>query len=281
MRVALDSSGNRIYASNPERYKDCFCPVCGEPLKHKICKNISNYFSHMPDSECAYGKDKDSKCEWHIRMQDYFPEETQEIRFVDEKTNEVHIADVYLKDSNTVLEFQHSSIESEEFWKRTIFHISNGRRVVWLFDESSKGKDSGNYGRFRKDDMGWESTPIYENKCYKWLWKPRLCLSGPLNVINSDRISICVYTGKEGDFFHRLIRQFCNFEYVTFSIHDIVMSNDLDIEEFFETEKRWLQMYHERLKTAYPMIMKMVLYNNRNDENSAVVDRIIDSYSKK
>ena len=124
MRVALDSSGNRIYASNPVRYMDCFCPVCGEALKHKIGKRVSNYFSHMPDSECAYGKDKDSKCEWHIRMQDYFPKEMQEVRFVDEKTNEVHIADVYIEESKTVLEFQHSPIDPEEFDRRTSFHLS-------------------------------------------------------------------------------------------------------------------------------------------------------------
>ena len=65
MRVALDKDGNRLYADNPERYKECFCPACGENLMHKIGKKYKPYFSHMRDTECAYGKDKDNKSEWH------------------------------------------------------------------------------------------------------------------------------------------------------------------------------------------------------------------------
>ena len=37
MYVAIDSNGKRIYADDPIRYKDCFCPCpdCKELVKHR------------------------------------------------------------------------------------------------------------------------------------------------------------------------------------------------------------------------------------------------------
>ena len=61
-------------------------------------------------------------------MQEYFPREACEVRFVDDETGEIHIADAFLEGSNTVLEFQHSPISEQEFLSRTIFHLKNGRR---------------------------------------------------------------------------------------------------------------------------------------------------------
>ena len=46
-------------------------------------------------------------------MQEYFPREACEMRFVDDETGEIHIADVFLEASNTVLEFQHSPISED------------------------------------------------------------------------------------------------------------------------------------------------------------------------
>lgn len=111
MFVALDSQGNRMYANSGVRYAECYCPECNELVQHKIGKIRRPYFAHHPNSDCTFGNDKDYKSEWHIRMQEYFPDESREVRFVDEKTGEVHIADVFLQESNTVLEFQHSPIK--------------------------------------------------------------------------------------------------------------------------------------------------------------------------
>jgi len=239
MRVALDKSGKRIYASDPVRYKDCYCPVCEEKLIHKKGKIIPPYFSHLPDTDCPYGMDKDNKSEWHIRMQDYFPKETQEVKFIDKDTREVHIADVYLESQNMVLEFQHSPISSDEFWRRTLCHVTDGRRVVWLFDESSRSENSKTYGRFKKERPVYAVEEIYKDRSYRWLRDPRLCLIGPMELIDSDKVSICVYTGTEGDVFHRLVNRYIGYGYVTFSLHDIVMSKDFDVEEFFIPEEKW------------------------------------------
>lgn len=128
MIVALDKDGNRIYANATERYKECFCLECGKPLVHKMGEIKAHHFAHKADSDCPYGKDKDSKSEWHIHMQELFPPESLEVRFKDEATREVYIADVYLESSKTVIEFQHSPIDIEKefdgIWAcATLLHV--------------------------------------------------------------------------------------------------------------------------------------------------------------
>lgn len=239
MFVALDHNGNRLYANSGERYKECYCPECDEPVQHKIGKIRRPYFAHRVNSECSFGNDKDYKSEWHIRMQEYFPDENREVRFCDEVTGEIHIADVYLEGSNTVLEFQHSPIKEEEFISRTAFHLKNGRRIVWLFDESSAGEGKKKYGRFSEDDCQWEQWP-YTNRSFKWLRNPRRFLgNGPDIERFWNNYSVCVFTGTEGDIFHRIVNEHCYFDYVTFSLHNIEMSNHLDVEEFFLPETFW------------------------------------------
>ena len=49
----------------------------------------------------------------------------------------MRIADVYLKETNTVIEFQNSPIDCEEFERRTMFHVNHGRHVAWIFYEKA------------------------------------------------------------------------------------------------------------------------------------------------
>lgn len=239
MFVALDYQGNRLYANSGERYTECYCPECNELVQHKIGKIRRPYFAHKINSDCAFGKDKDYKSAWHIRMQEYFPQESREYRFVDEQTGEVHIADVYLQESKTVLEFQHSPIKEEEFISRTAFHINNGRRIVWLFDESTTNEDNQKYGRFSEDDCQWEQWP-YTDKSFRWLCNPRRFLNKGPNLSQFYQVySVCVCTGTEGDVFHRIVGEHIGFQYVTFSLHSIELNDSLDIEEFFKPEVFW------------------------------------------
>ena len=238
MFVALDSQGNRLYANSGGRYTECYCPECNELVQHKIGKIRRPYFAHKINSDCSFGNDKDYKSEWHIRMQEYFPKESREVRFVDEQKGEVHIADVFLQESNTVLEFQHSPIKEEEFISRTAFHIYNGQRMVWLFDESTTSEDM-KYGRFSEDDCSWEQWP-YSDKSFRWLRNPRRFLNQGPNISHFHQVySVCVCTGTEGDMFHRIVGEHNNFQYVTFSLHNIEMSDNLDVEEFFKPEVFW------------------------------------------
>ncbi len=239
MFFAIDSNGNRIYAGDSVRHTDCYCPVCGEPVTHKVGKIKRPHFAHRADTNCYFGRDKDYKSEWHIRMQDYFPLETREIRFKDAETGEIHIADVFLQDSNTVLEFQHSPITDEEFWSRTLFHLKNKRRIVWVVDESVANQKSQYFGRFKEDDCSLEQQP-YDDRSYIWLRKPRAFLGRIKNFEKTFNVfSVCVYTGTEGDVFHRIIKEQCKFKYVTFSLHNIEMKKEMDINQFFISETYW------------------------------------------
>ncbi len=237
MFVAVDKQGNRLYAEDEEKHVECFCPACGEPLKHKKGKVRRPYFAHLPNSVCHFGQDKDYKSEWHIRMQEYFPKEEREYLFVDEETGEKHIADVFVKEANTVLEFQHSPIDEQEFISRTYFHLKNKRRIVWLFDESSE-KEGGS--RFIHDESAWsmERWP-YDTRTYKWRYRRRSILKKGPPIAQYQSYSVCVYTGTEGDMFHRIVAETYGFEYVTFSLHNIELNEHLDIEEFFRHERYW------------------------------------------
>lgn len=236
MFVALDAEGNRIYANSAEKNVKCFCPVCNEELRLRKGSKNKPHFAHRQDTDCLHGKNPDYKSEWHIRMQEYFPREACEVRFVDNETGEVHIADVFLEASNTVLEFQHSPISEEEFHSRTIFHLKNGRRIVWLFDESSSSKES-TFGRFRYDEEWyWPGVPFY-----KWLRNPRGFLSnGPDLKQASSIYSVCVFTGTEGDIFHRIIAQESNFHRVRFSSETIQMGPELNVDVFFNYDSYWV-----------------------------------------
>ncbi len=243
MFVALDADNNRVYADTVGKGTSCFCPACNEPLRLRKGSKIRPHFAHLPNTECYYGIDKDYKSEWHIRMQDYFPRENQEVRFEDENTGERHIADVYLPAANMVLEFQHSPISEEEFMSRTLFHINHDRRIVWLFDESTPNPQKGNLGRFKPDDLriingAYES--LYRSRTYKWLRNPRRFLSiVPAKVWLTNALSICVYTGVEGDVFHRIFEKRHDFENVVFSLNNIAMSESMDVEDFFRFESYW------------------------------------------
>lgn len=236
MFVAVDTEGERVYADSAEKDTKCFCPVCNEELRLRKGGKNRPHFAHKQDTECQYGKDQDYKSEWHIRMQEYFPREACEVRFADDKTGEVHIADVFLEDSKTVLEFQHSPISEDEFKSRTFFHLKNKRRIVWLFDESSKSLDS-TYGRFRYD----EDICRFGIPFYQWMRRPRQFLAnGPDLKQEYYRYSICVFTGTEGDVFHRIVGQYDKYHWVGFASEPIQMGAELNVEQFFSYDPYWV-----------------------------------------
>lgn len=240
MLVAHDKHGNRIYSFSKERYEECFCPVCGKPLIHKIGRIKASHFAHKADANCPYNVDKDSKSEWHIHMQELFPPESLEIRFKDDNTGEVHIADVYLSNCKTVIEFQHSPISVEEFRSRTFFHICNGRRIVWVFDERGSDPDS-KYGRLKQEgDTSYQ--PCHTNLHFKWLRSPRKMLSSIIsrdNVLQANNYSVCIYYGEE-DIVHRIIQEEWDYSEVVLSVHPIKLFGNMDVDEFFEPETHWL-----------------------------------------
>ena len=253
MFVAYTKDGNRIYADDFDGETTCFCPICMEEVRLRKGKINKPHFAHKQNSDCKWGKDKDSKSPWHIRMQEYFSKEEREVRFTDDSTGEVHIADVFVKEANAVIEFQHSPISEEEFVGRTRFHLNNGRKIAWVFDESKVSKQETDLGRFRVDEIVLGEWP-YQNLIYRWMGKPRRCLfKGPDLDKFANRYSLCIFTGQEGDLLHRVVGEKYNYEYVIFSLHEIEMNNNIDAEDLFRLEKYWasLSPLKEQLENEY------------------------------
>ncbi len=240
MLVAHDKNHNRIYADSETKYKECYCPICGELLTHKKGKHKRPYFSHKQDTTCLYEVDKDSKCEWHIRMQELFPKEAIEVRFNDKNTGELRfIADVYLKESNTVIEFQHSRINDADFFARTMFHIQEGRRIVWVFDER---KDGSEYGRLKKIEPDvFSRDPWYNDSRYKWS-PSRIVLNSIKNDFGQDQegnYSICLYLNDDDNTFRRVIYHDWDYKEITLSLHSIKAEVEINLDEFFLPEDYW------------------------------------------
>jgi len=246
MYVALDKNGNRIYADDEQRYIDCFCPVCGELLIHRKGTKKRAHFSHKQKSDCFMGLNKDYMSEWHIRMQSFFPKESREYRFKDEITGEVHIADVFDRKTNTVIEFQHSPIDEKEYLSRTYFHLNNGRRIAWIFDESREHIKEGYEGRLKHDDLfvlgghfkGVPLSWLYAERSFEWLYAPRSFLAmGPNLKDYNNKYSVYVYTGENENVVQRIIHEDISFKFITLSVNEITMKKDMSTDLFFLSEK--------------------------------------------
>ncbi len=247
MFVAFDKEKNRIYADEATRHKDCFCPVCGEPLIHRKGKYRRPHFAHKQKTDCFMSRNKDYLSEWHMRMQDYFPKEKREVRFQDDETGEVHIADVFDEETNTVIEFQHSPINEEEYLSRTSFHLKNGRRIAWIFDESKEKEKEGYLGRLKPDSLfvplNWKIRDvnlegIYKDLSYKWLYARRKMLAaGPDLIENNKQYSVFVFAGETEDIIHRIINEENAYEYITISVQNLEMAENMNPDEFFNSER--------------------------------------------
>lgn len=136
MFFANDSCKKRVYISDAEKGKQYFCPCCNRELIMKQGMFVASHFAHKI-GECRDGWHYEPKGQWHRELQNYFDKKDQEV--IVSNGGEKHIADVLIKD--TVIEFQHSQISSEEFWDRNNFYIDAGYKVVWVFDLIEKSWD--------------------------------------------------------------------------------------------------------------------------------------------
>ena len=113
MFFALDENSIRVNAEDGV-FSNCVCPACGKSVRQRRGDTNRHHFAHVKkESSCPfdYNEDYRNMSPWHIRMQEYFPKETRERIFTDKVTGEKHIADVFIEECNTVLEFQYSSIK--------------------------------------------------------------------------------------------------------------------------------------------------------------------------
>lgn len=131
-----DTMKNRITPdeakASKSQGKKCYCPACREEVFPKCGSVRVHHFCHEKNSVCKYGSGK-GKTEWHLRMQNYFPDDWQEVAIENNR------ADVYDSESNVVFEFQHSGIDWTEMFSRTEYYLEHGKKLVWVFAEEKPG----------------------------------------------------------------------------------------------------------------------------------------------
>lgn len=137
MFTALTMDNVKISIEDALPRKNYLCPVCGNPVivRAASSNNIRTHFAHKRNALCLDNWKHDMS-DWHFEWQSKFPIESREV--VVERAGVVHRADVLI--NNTVIEFQHSPLSSEEFEARNKFYKSCGYSLVWLLDATGKMK---------------------------------------------------------------------------------------------------------------------------------------------
>lgn len=128
MKYALSESGSKI---EPTKGAKGICPICKEPLIAKCGRIKVHHWAHKSGTECDPWTS--SETIWHRNWKNCFPKEWQEVLCEEERSIEIHRADVKTPYS-LVLEFQHSPIEDEEKVKREKFY----KNMLWVVDTSKK-----------------------------------------------------------------------------------------------------------------------------------------------
>lgn len=161
MFVALDKETDRLIDADEaacRAEKACYaCPCCGGDLILRAGEVKAAHFAHRVGSDCDDFTHDMS--DWHKWWQSQFPVQCREVPF--ESNGERHRADVAAGDF--VIEFQHSPISPDEFWRRNRFYNSCGRLVYWVFDVSEP-YEAGNLECYDETRDGGKFS-------WKWPWK--------------------------------------------------------------------------------------------------------------
>jgi competence CoiA-like predicted nuclease len=129
MRYALNESHQKIeVAYSGQR---ALCPGCNKEVTGKIYKSKKNHWAHL-NADCDNWYEPLS--EWHIKWQNYFPQENQEVTLIDKINNEIHRADIYLN-NGVVIEIQNSPIVIKEVSEREAFY--NRKGLIWILNAAN------------------------------------------------------------------------------------------------------------------------------------------------
>lgn len=109
------------------------CPCCDHATISKCGKIKVSHWAHKGRLMCD--KWWENETEWHLKWKNLFPNAWQEIVQIS-NTGEKHIADVKT-DHGLVVEFQHSSIKSEEIKSREFFY----KNMIWIIDGTRRKND--------------------------------------------------------------------------------------------------------------------------------------------
>lgn len=120
------------------------CPDCGRPVIAKCGQLVRHHWAHKGEV-CPF--ESQPETDWHRGWKELFPPEMQEVTIGNRR------ADV--KTPHGVIEFQHSSISSEELKAR---ESDYGKRLVWVIDLS-------------KAKVEWYLRRTYADPWFRWNWR--------------------------------------------------------------------------------------------------------------
>ncbi len=146
MKFAL-VDGNKVEATKGTKG---LCQICGSELVTKCGEIKVHHWSHKSKRDCDPWWENES--EWHRAWKNEFPINWQEIVHRDE-SGEKHIADVKTE-TDWIIEFQHSLLNSEERRSRNIFY----KNLVWVVDGTRRKTDKKQFAKILN-----ESHKIIEN----------------------------------------------------------------------------------------------------------------------
>ncbi len=109
------------------------CPHCGKSVRARCGELNDEHWSHI-NSECPYITEKDNK--WHTDWKYKF----EKGGCIKEKKFDNFIADAYNPKTNTIIEFQHSSITPQEIRDRCNYYKNTNKNIKWIFDYTEKYK---------------------------------------------------------------------------------------------------------------------------------------------
>ena len=136
MRYAVNSNNERIEVQYSGQRATC--ESCKQVVIGRKGEIRPPHWSHKSLNDCDSWYEPITA--WHIEWQNQFPENNREVYIADNKTNEIHRADIML-DNGLVIEIQHSSIDIDKVKQRESFYNSR-KGLIWVLDGSSLAKQS-------------------------------------------------------------------------------------------------------------------------------------------
>ncbi len=114
------------------------CPCCGSETISKCGNYKVHHWAHKNKTQCDPWWENES--EWHRAWKNHFPIENQEIVFINNITNEKHIADIH-SPTDIVIEIQSYSIDDDEARAREAFY----ENMIWVVNGCKNDFDRVNF----------------------------------------------------------------------------------------------------------------------------------------
>jgi len=131
---------------------------------------------------------------WHLDFQSKFNKNEIEIDFI--KTNEKQIksrrADISFKNSNFIIELQHSRIELQEVRNRKHDYNLHNKDILWIIDGNTKIDIINNNNRLYLEFKGYSNWKYESFKDYKFIFidiKDKIYIIFP-NLIKNNMIDV-------------------------------------------------------------------------------------------